>query len=73
MAMTPENKASATTMTVTSRTATTMTPIVRAGQGWQYDEVGINYDSATDSEGREVRYDSLGQTVTMTPLSKNDA
>ena len=58
-------------LTPQTRTATTMTPMTRAGQGWKYDQADITYDATTDSAGRQVLYDTVGFSETVTPLSKN--
>ena len=61
----------ATIVTPTSKNSVTMNPMVKAGQGWDYDQPGITYDGEFDTEGRRVLYDSIGSTITMTPESKN--
>lgn len=62
MALTPENKNSAT-----------LTAVPRAGTGWTYDDPTITYDGEFDIEGRPVYYDSIGTASVLTPLSKNSA
>lgn len=59
-----------TTMTATSKNSATMRPLYKAGAGWQYDDPNITYDGATDIEGRQVLYDSIGTATTMTAQSK---
>lgn len=71
MAMTGLTKSSATTMTNTAKNTVVMSGMVKAGQGWHYDEPGYTYDMATDPDGREVFYNSVGQETVMTPLTKN--
>lgn len=58
-------------LTPQSKNSATMTGLIRAGQGWSYDQSDILYDGPTDSSGRQILYDSLGYPTTMTPLSKN--
>ena len=73
MALSGLTKSSATTMTNTSKTAITLSGIPKAGSGWDYDDPNITYDGATDPEGRQVYYDAVGSTITLTPLTKNNA
>lgn len=73
MSMQGLTKSSATTLTPLSRTATTMTAMIRAGQGWKYDETGILYDGPSDPSGREILYNSVGSETVMAPLAKNNA
>lgn len=61
----------ATTMTPDSKNSVTMNPMVKAGQGWDYDDPNLTYDGEFDAEGRRVLYDSIGSTITMTAQSKN--
>ena len=61
----------ATTMTPTSKNSVTMNPMVKAGQGWDYDDPEITYDGEFDAHGRRVLYDSVGSAITMTAQSKN--
>ena len=58
-------------LTPAAKNSVTMNPMVRAGQGWDYDDPYLTYDGEFDEEGRRVLYDSLGSTITMTPLSRN--
>lgn len=60
MALTPLSKSS----------AVTLNPMVKAGSGWDYDDVDITYDGE-DKDGRDVFYDSVGLATTVTPLNKN--
>lgn len=61
----------ATTMTGQNKpVATTLNPVVRAGQGWDYNDPNLTYDGATDPEGRQVLFDSIGTAPTMTGQSK---
>ena len=60
-------------ITPLSKNSVTMNPIVKAGQGWDYDDPNLTYDGATDIEGRAVLYNSIGTATTMTPTSKNTA
>jgi hypothetical protein len=53
--------------------ATTMNPMVKAGSGWDYDQIDITYDGGFDAEGRRVLYDSIGEATTLTAQSKNSA
>jgi hypothetical protein len=73
LALTGQTKSSATTMTNSSKNSITLSGIRKAGQGWDYDDPSITYDSVTDPEGRQVYYDSVGSTITLTPLTKNNA
>lgn len=73
MSLTGTTKSSATTMTNTSKNAVTLSGIQKAGTGWDYDDPNITYDGEFDNEGRKVLYDSIGSTITLTPLSKNNA
>ena len=73
----------ATTMTGQSKSsAVTLNPMVKAGSGWDYDDVDLTYDGEFDAQGRRVLYDGVGtaptmtgqaksSAVTMTPLTKN--
>lgn len=38
--------------------------------GWKYDQPDIKYDGPTDIEGREVKYDQVGTTTTLTGQNK---
>ena len=58
-------------MTPSSKNTVTMNPMTKAGQGWDYNDPEITYDGEFDAHGRRVLYDSVGSTITMTPLSKN--
>ena len=60
-----------TTMTATNKNTVTMNPIYKAGTGWDYNDPNITYDGATDIEGRQVLYNSIGTATTLTPQSKN--
>ena len=72
MSLTGETKSSAITLTSASKNAVTLRGVIRAGQGWEYNDPNLTYDGATDLEGRAVLYDSIGQTITLTPLTKNN-
>ena len=71
--MTGTTKSSATSMGSTSKNSATMNGMIRAGQGWKYDEAGITYDGEFDADGRRVLYDGIGTAPTMIPLTKNAA
>ena len=71
MALTGQTKSSATTLTPLGKTSVTLTGIRKAGAGWNYDEIGINYDDVVDAEGRKVLYDSIGTQAVFTPQPKN--
>ena len=58
-------------LTSATKNSVTMNPMGRAGQGWDYDDPYLTYDGEFDAEGRRVLYDSLGSTITMTPLARN--
>ena len=73
MSLTGTSKSTATTMTNTSKTSATLYGMQKAGTGWRYDDPYLTYDATTDNDGREVFYDSVGQSTTLTPLSKNNA
>lgn len=60
-------------LTPQGKNSVTMTAMIRAGQGWQYDQPGFLYDGPNDSEGRTIYYDGVGSEAVMTPLSKNSA
>jgi hypothetical protein len=60
-------------MTASSKNSVTMNPMYKAGTGWDYDDPNITYDGEFDADGRRVLYDSVGETITMTPQSKNSA
>ena len=59
------------TLTPESKNGVTMTPMYKAGTGWEYDDPNITYDGEFDAEGRRVLYDSVGEATTLTPQSKN--
>lgn len=71
MALTGQTKSSATTVTPSSKTSVTLYGIRKAGAGWTYDEVSINYDDVLDAEGRQILYDLIGTQAVFTPLAKN--
>ena len=73
MSLAGTTKSSATTMTNTAKTAVVLSGITKAGQGWDYDDPNITYDGEFDNEGRRVLYDSVGSTITLAPLTKNNA
>ena len=59
------------TLTPASKTSVTMSPMYKAGTAWDYDDPAITYDGEFDAEGRRVLYDGVGESITLTPLSKN--
>lgn len=44
-----------------------------SSSGWTYDQPDIGYDDTEDTEGREVKYDQLGTTTTLTAQAKIQA
>ena len=63
-----------TTMTGTNKSsATTMNPMIKAGQDWDYNEANLTYDGEFDAHGRQVLYDSIGTETTMTGQAKSSA
>ena len=55
----------------TKSSATSLTPMTKAGQGWTYDNPNITYDGTTDPDGRKVFYNSVGSAITMTGQTKS--
>lgn len=73
MAVSNQSKPSAPTITNSTKNTVVVGAMTKAGQGWKYDQAGINYDSMFDSQGREVFYNSVGQATSFTNLVKNPA
>ena len=71
MSITGQTKSSGVSLDPSSRTATTMYGMTKAGQGWKYNDPYLTYDGETDADGRKVLYNSIGSAITLTPLTKN--
>lgn len=68
----PVSKTAITNATNAQKSSVTLGRVVKAGQGWQYDQPGITYDGATDPvTGLPVYYDSLGTQPTWNNLAKS--
>ena len=73
MSLSGLTKSSATTLTTSSKNLISLYGMVKAGQGWKYDDPYFTYDDTKDNDGREVFYDAIGQVTILTPLTKNNA
>jgi hypothetical protein len=73
MALSGLTKSSATTMTNTSKNSATLYGMIKSGSGWNYDNPFTTYDGEFDKDGRKVYYDAVGSTISLTPLTKNNA
>ncbi len=73
MSLTGKDKTASSSLVGTDKTAATMSNMTKSGKGWDYNEVGITYDGSTDSHGREVFYNSVGEATTLTGLDKTSA
>lgn len=57
--------------TNTQKSTVTLGRVVKAGQGWLYDQIGLTYDGATDPvTGLPVNYDSLGTAPSWSNIPK---
>jgi len=53
--------------------AVTLTPLVKAGAGYDYDQKGYTYDIEKDEHGRDVFYDGVGVAFSPQGQSKSSA
>ena len=60
-------------LTSLTKNAITLNPYIKAGSGWDYDQVDFTYDGEFDEHGRRVLYDSIGTAATMSGLAKSSA
>lgn len=73
MSLVGQSKTSSSTLVGQSKDSASLVGNLKPGAAWAYDEPGITYDMVTDSEGRPVYYNSLGDATTLTGLAKTAA